>query len=117
MLTVYGAWTPDEELEYAGTTTQALYVRERQHRCDAWRDETCCPLYRHAATLPNRLDDWTFRGLQCVCGDVFTASCDVEPTSCAFAWLMLWLSVVAHAMHYCVTNESDDDDETNTMYS
>ena len=50
-------------------------------------------------------------------GDVFTASCDVEPTSCAFAWLMLWLSVVAHAMHYCVTNESDDDDETNTMYS
>ena len=49
-LTVYGAWTPNEELEYAGTTTQALYVRARQHRCDAWRDETCCPLYRHAAT-------------------------------------------------------------------
>ena len=61
MLMVYGAWTPDEQLEYAGTTTQSLYVRERQHRCDAWRDETSCPLYRHAATLPNRLDDWKFR--------------------------------------------------------
>ena len=43
-LTVYGAWTPDEQLEYAGTTTQALHVRARQHLCDAWRDETCCPL-------------------------------------------------------------------------
>jgi hypothetical protein len=40
---------------------QSLYMRERQHRSDAWRDETCCPLYRHAATLPNRLDDWSFR--------------------------------------------------------
>eukprot|EP01043_Picozoa_sp_COSAG02_P055177 COSAG02_NODE_6360_length_3624_cov_2.571915_1_plen_122_part_00 len=33
MLTVYGAWTPDEDLEYAGTTTQELFVRARQHRC------------------------------------------------------------------------------------
>ena len=58
-------------------------------------------------------------GLQCVCGDVFTASCDIEPTGCAFAWLLLLLSVVVHAMHYCVTNEcdSDEDDEPNTMYS
>ena len=58
-------------------------------------------------------------GLQCVCGDVFTASCDVEPIGCTLVWLMLLLSVVAHAMHYCVTNEcdSDEDDEPNTMYS
>ena len=40
-------------------------------------------------------------GLQCACGDVFTASCDIEPTGCALAWLLLLLSVVAHAMHYC----------------
>eukprot|EP01043_Picozoa_sp_COSAG02_P006284 COSAG02_NODE_177_length_31154_cov_32.205152_32_plen_162_part_00 len=25
--------------------------------------------------------------LQCVCGDVFTASCDIEPTGCTFAWV------------------------------
>ena len=57
-------------------------------------------------------------GLQCVCGDVFTASCDVEPIGCTLVWLMLLLSVVAHAMHYCVTNECDtDEDEPNTMYS
>jgi len=50
---------------------------------------------------------------------VFTASCDVEPTGCAFAWLLLLLSVVAHAMWYCATNECDssDDDEPSTMYS
>eukprot|EP01043_Picozoa_sp_COSAG02_P013753 COSAG02_NODE_555_length_20407_cov_11.072878_22_plen_56_part_00 len=53
-------------------------------------------------------------GLQCVCGEAFTASCDVEPASCAFAWLML--SVVVHAMHYCVTNDSESDDEE-PMYS
>lgn len=58
-------------------------------------------------------------GLQCLCGDVFTASCDVEPTGCAFAWLLLLLSVVAHAMRYCATDECDssDDDEPSTMYS
>ena len=27
-------------------------------------------------------------GLQCVCGDVFTASCDIEPTGCTFAYRM-----------------------------
>ena len=61
----------------------------------------------------------TMAGLQCVCGDVFTASCDVEPTGCAFAWLLLLLSVVAHAMWYCATDECDssDDDEPSTMYS
>ena len=57
-------------------------------------------------------------GLQCVCGDVFTASCDIGPTGCAIAWLLLLLSMVAHAMHYCVPNESEsDDDEPGTMYS
>ena len=58
-------------------------------------------------------------GLQCVCGDVFTASCDIEPTRCAFAWLLLLLlSVVAHTMHYCGGDECEsDDDEPNTMYS
>jgi hypothetical protein len=75
-LTVYGAWTPDEQLEYAGTTTQALYARARQHRHDAWRDETCCPLYRHAATLPNRLDDWTFRPI---------LQCRIDPVRCRAA--------------------------------
>ena len=39
--------------------------------------------------------------LQCVCGDVFTASCDIEPTGCAFAWFLLLLSVVAHACLCC----------------
>ena len=57
-------------------------------------------------------------GLQCVCGDVFTASCDIEPTGCAFAWVLLLLSVVAHTMHYCRGDECEsDDDEPNTMYS
>ena len=57
-------------------------------------------------------------GLQCVCGDVFTASCDVEPTGCAIAWMLLLLSVVAHAMYYCVTDECDsDEDEPSGMYS
>ena len=58
-------------------------------------------------------------GLQCVCGDVFTASCDVEPIGCTLVWLFLLMSMTAHAIHYCVTNEcdSDEDDEPNTMYS
>ena len=62
--------------------------------------------------------DYQMAGLQCVCGDVFTASCDIEPTGCAFAWFLLLLSVVAHAMHCCATNERDsDDEEPSTMYS
>ena len=56
-LTVYGAWTPDNDLMYTGTTVQALDTRASQHRYDARRDSTACPLYRHAATLPNALDD------------------------------------------------------------
>ena len=36
-----------------------------------------------------------------------------------FAWLLLLLSVVAHAMWYCATDECDSsgDDEPSTMYS
>ena len=50
--------------------------------------------------------------------DVFTASCDIEPTGCAFAWLLLLISVVAHTMHYCGGDECEtDDDEPNPMYS
>ena len=57
-------------------------------------------------------------GLQCVCGDVFTASCDVEPAGCAVAWLLLFLSAIAHAVNWCATDECEsDDDEPNTMYS
>ena len=59
-------------------------------------------------------------GLQCVCGDVFTASCDIEPAAgCAIAWILLLMSAAAHAIHYCGTDEyeSDDEDRTNTMYS
>ena len=60
----------------------------------------------------------TMAGLQCVCGEQFTASCDVEPAGCAFAWLLLLLSVMVHAMHYCGGDECDSDDEgPNTMYS
>ena len=60
----------------------------------------------------------TMAGLQCVCGDVFTASCDVEPVGCAFAWLLLLLSVMVHAMHWRATDKDEsDDEEPNTMYS
>ena len=58
----------------------------------------------------------TMAGLQCVCGDVFTASCDVEPAGCAFAWLLLILSAIVHAMHYCGGDDSDEEGP-NTMYS
>ena len=55
--------------------------------------------------------------LECVCGEVFRAQCDVEPSGCAFAWILLMLSVAIHAwrccVHDCDSNESDD--ETNTM--
>ena len=39
-------------------------------------------------------------------------------TGCAFAWLLLLLSAIVHAMHYCGGDEGDSDDEgPNTMYS
>ena len=55
--------------------------------------------------------------LECMCGDVFTASCQIEPTGSMVAWLLLLLSVILHA-HSCVGNQHDnDDDEPSTMYS
>ena len=57
-------------------------------------------------------------GLQCVCGDVFTASCDVEPTGCTVVWLLLLLSAIVHAMHWCATDECEsEEDEPSGMYS
>ena len=58
-------------------------------------------------------------GLQCVCGDVFSANCNVEPTGCAVAWLLVLLSAIAHAIRYCKgdESESDEDDTPSTMYS
>ena len=57
-------------------------------------------------------------GLQGVCGDVFEASCTVEPSGCVFAWMLLLLSIMVHALHYCVEDECEsDDDEVNPMYS
>ena len=60
-------------------------------------------------------------GLQCVCGDVFTASCDIEPIGCTLVWLFLLMSMMVHAMHYCGSCEyessEEDDDEIPTMYT
>eukprot|EP01043_Picozoa_sp_COSAG02_P054964 COSAG02_NODE_6306_length_3665_cov_51.234997_1_plen_84_part_00 len=59
-------------------------------------------------------------GLECVCGDVFRAQCDVEPSSCAFAWILLMLTVAIHAWRCCALDGDDgseSDDETNTMYT
>ena len=58
-------------------------------------------------------------GLHCVCGDVFRAQCDIEPTSCAVAYLLLVLSAIAHVMRCCAwgdDGDSDDEDCTGTMY-
>ena len=60
-------------------------------------------------------------GLQCVCGDVFTASCDIEPAAgCAIAWLLLLMSAVAHLVQCCDLASDSDDDEcetSTTMYT
>ncbi len=58
-------------------------------------------------------------GLNCVCGDVFRAQCDIEPTNCAVAYLLLVLSAIAHVMRCCAwgdDGDSDDEDCTGTMY-
>ena len=54
-----------------------------------------------------------------MCGEAFTASCDIEPAAgCAIAWILLLMSAVVHAMHYCTNEEYEsDEDEPNTMYS
>ena len=55
-----------------------------------------------------------------MCGDVFSASCDVEPAGCAVAWLLVLLSAIVHAVHYCKGDEGEsdeDDDAPSAMYS
>ena len=59
-------------------------------------------------------------GLQCVCGDVFRAQCDIEPASCGVAYLLLVLSAIAHVMRccaWCDDEDSDDEECTSTMYT
>ena len=59
-------------------------------------------------------------GLQCVCGDVFTASCDIEPIEGSqIAWLLLMVSAVAHLVQCCDWADNSDDEEctTSTMYT
>ena len=47
---------------------------------------------------------------------MFTAPCDIEPTGCALAWLLLLLSAIAHAVHYCGDDVYEsDEDEVNTI--
>ena len=60
-------------------------------------------------------------GLQCACGSEFFATCDIEPTSCAFAWLLLLVSAIAHAVRCCAADEceseSDEDEGASRMYT
>ena len=59
-------------------------------------------------------------GLECVCGDVFRAQCDVEPSGCTYAWILLMLSVAMHAWRCCALecdDDSESDNETNPMYT
>ena len=51
-------------------------------------------------------------GLQCVCGDVFMASCDIESSSYTFAWILLMLSLAMEC-----DDDSESDDEANPMYT
>ena len=53
-----------------------------------------------------------------MCGEVFIASCDIEPTGCAIAWLLLLVGVIVHALHYCGDDAcSSDEDEPSAMYT
>ena len=62
-------------------------------------------------------------GLHCVCGESFMASCDIDPGSCAVAWLLLLVSAMVHAVRCCAWGgddedpESDGDGEPCTMYT
>ena len=58
-------------------------------------------------------------GLQCACGSDFFATCEIEPAACALVWLLLVMSVFAHAVRCCGVDESgsDDDEASSTMYS
>ena len=52
-------------------------------------------------------DNRNMVGLECVCGEVFRAQCDVEPSGCAFTWILL---SAIHAWRCCAL-ECDDDSE------
>ena len=59
-------------------------------------------------------------GLQCVCGDVFTASCDIEPAeSSQIAWLLLVMGAIVHMVQRCdwASDSDDEESETSTMYT
>ena len=62
-------------------------------------------------------------GLHCVCGESFMASCDIDPESCAVAWLLLLVSAMVHVVRCCAWGgddedpESDGDGEPCTMYT
>ena len=59
-------------------------------------------------------------GLECVCGEVFRAQFDVEPTGCVIAWLFLLISVAVHMVRCACTggdDEDDSEDEPSVMYS
>ena len=47
-------------------------------------------------------------GLHCVCGDSFMASCDIDPGSCAVAWLLLIVSTMVHAARCCAWGGDDE---------
>ena len=47
-----------------------------------------------------------------MCGDVFRASCDVEPASCAVAWLLVLLSAIVHAWRCCALEDDATDAES-----
>jgi hypothetical protein len=53
-------------------------------------------------------------GLQCVCGDSFMASCDIDPGSCLAAWLLLVLSVMVHAVRCCAWGGDDEGTDTDS---
>ena len=62
-------------------------------------------------------------GLHCVCGESFMASCDIDPESCAVAWLLLLVSAMVHVVRCCAwggddeDSDGDGDGEPCTMYT
>ena len=76
-----------------------------------------------AETVHHLLVTREMAGLHCVCGDSFMASCDIDPGSCAVAWLLLIVSTMVHAARCCAWGgddegvDSDGDGEPCTMYT
>ena len=48
-------------------------------------------------------------GLECVCGDVFQARCDVEPLG---AWLLVVMGMALHAWRCCAMDDDETDSES-----